>query len=170
VVNADDYYGRSTFAALAAAATDLPDDRALLAGFRLGQTLPEIGEVSRGICGVDGTELVSLVETHGISRGDDGVITSSDPAGVLTDDAVASMNCWVFAPSLFGHLATEFDRFIAEHGHEETSEFLLPTVVDSLRTAGTYTVGIVPTDEPWVGVTNPDDLEIARRRIATVRT
>ena len=170
VVNADDYYGRSTFAALAAAATDLPDDRALLAGFRLGQTLPEIGEVSRGICGVDGTELVSLVETHGISRGDDGVITSSDPAGVLTDDAVASMNCWVFAPSLFGHLATEFDRFIVEHGHEETSEFLLPTVVDSLRTAGTYTVGIVPTDEPWVGVTNPDDLEIARRRIATVRT
>ena len=80
------------------------------------------------------------------------------------------MNCWVFAPSLFGHLATEFERFIAEHGHDETSEFLLPTVVDSLRTAGSYTVGIVPTDEPWVGVTNPDDLEIARRRIATVRT
>jgi len=169
VVNADDYYGQSTFAALVAAAADLPDDRALLAGFRLGQTLPESGDVSRGICGVDGTELVSLVETHGIGRRGDGSITSTDPVGVLNDDTVASMNCWVFAPSLFGHLELGFDRFLAEHGHEEKAEFLLPTVVDGLRRAGTYTIGIVPTDEPWVGVTNPGDLEIARRRIATVR-
>lgn len=169
VINADDYYGRSTYAALAAAAVDLPDDRALLAGFRLGQTLPEIGEVSRGICGVDGTELVSLVETHGIGRRADGSITSTDPVGVLTDDAVASMNCWVFARSLFDHLEEGFERFLADHGDEEKTEFLLPTVVNELRQAGTYTVGVVPTNEPWVGVTNPDDLEIARRRIAEVR-
>ena len=169
VVNADDYYGRSTYAALAAAAVDLPGDRALLAGFRLGQTLPEIGEVSRGICGVDGTELVSLVETHGIGRRDDGSITSTDPEGVLTDDTVASMNCWVFAHSLFDHLELGFERFLVEHGGEEKAEYLLPTVVSELRAAGELTVGVVATDEPWVGVTNPDDLEIARRRIAEVR-
>lgn len=169
VINADDYYGRSTYAALAAAAADLPDDRALLAGFQLGQTLPEVGEVSRGICGVDGTELVSLVETHGIGRRADGSITSTDPEGSLTDTDVASMNCWVFAQSLFDHLETGFARFLAEHGDEEKTEFLLPTVVNELRQAGTYSVGVVPTDEPWVGVTNPDDLEIARRRIAEVR-
>ena len=46
VLNADDYYGASTYLALAEAAADLPDDRALLAGFRLDQTLPEVGEVS----------------------------------------------------------------------------------------------------------------------------
>lgn len=170
VINADDYYGRSTYTALAAAAASLPANRALLAGFQLGQTLPEIGEVSRGICGVDGTELVSLVETHGIGRRDDGSITSTDPVGVLTDDAVASMNCWVFAPSLFGHLESGFEQFLTDHGDEEKTEFLLPTVVNELRQAGTYTVGVVPTDEPWVGVTNPDDLEIARRRIAEVRS
>ena len=32
------------------------------------------------------------------------------------------------------------------------------------------TVGVVPTSEPWVGVTNPDDLEIARRRINDLRS
>jgi len=31
------------------------------------------------------------------------------------------------------------------------------------------TVGVVPTSESWVGVTNPNDLEVARRRIAEVR-
>ncbi len=38
VVNADDYYGRSTYRLLCDAALDLPADRALLAGFRLDQT------------------------------------------------------------------------------------------------------------------------------------
>ena len=169
VINADDYYGASTYRALVHAAETLPDDRALLAGFRLDQTLPEVGEVSRGICEVDGTELVSLVETHGIGRREDGSITSTDPEGVLADDAVASMNCWVFPNTLMAHLEAGFETFLAEHGDEEKTEFLLPTVVNELQAAGVYTVGVVLTDEPWVGVTNPDDLEIARRRIADVR-
>ena len=62
-----------------------------------------------------------------------------------------------------------FEQFLADHGDEEKTEFLLPTVINELRQAGVYTVGVVPTAEPWVGVTNPDDLEIARRRIAEVR-
>ena len=169
VLNADDYYGASTYVALAEAAIELGDDRALLAGFRLDQTLPVVGEVSRGICQVDGVELVSLVETHGIGRRTDGSITATDPEGVLADDAVASMNCWVFPNSLFGHLETGFEAFLAEHGDEAKTEYLLPTVVNELKTAGVYRVEVVPTAEPWVGVTNPDDLEIARRRINAVR-
>ena len=170
VLNADDYYGASTYVALADAAAELGDDRVLLAGFRLDQTLPEIGEVSRGICQVEGNALVSLVETHGIGRRDDGSITSTDPEGVLADDAVASMNCWVFPNSLFAHLEAGFETFLAEHGDEEKTEFLLPTVVNELKAAGVYRVEVVPTVEPWVGVTNPDDLEIARRRIHDVRS
>ena len=170
VLNADDYYGASTYVALADAAAELGDDRVLLAGFRLDQTLPEIGEVSRGICQVEGNALVSLVETHGIGRRDDGSITSTDPEGVLADDAVASMNCWVFPNNLFAHLEAGFETFLAEHGDEEKTEFLLPTVVNELKAAGVYRVEVVPTVEPWVGVTNPDDLEIARRRIHDVRS
>ena len=170
VLNADDYYGASTYVALADAAAELGDDRVLLAGFRLDQTLPEIGEVSRGICQVEGNALVSLVETHGIGRRDDGSITSTDPEGVLDDDAVASMNCWVFPNNLFAHLEAGFETFLAEHGDEEKTEFLLPTVVNELKAAGVFRVEVVPTAEPWVGVTNPDDLEIARRRIHDVRS
>jgi len=169
VINADDYYGRSTYTALAAAAVGLPDDRALLAGFQLAQTLPEHGEVSRGICGVAGTELVSLVETHGVGRRDDGSITATDPAGQLSDDAVASMNCWVFPRRILGDLERGFAEFLAESGDEEKSEYLLPSIVHELMAAGEMTVGVVPTTEPWVGVTNPDDLAVARRRIAEVR-
>lgn len=168
--NADDYYGRSTYAAVAAAADEMSNDRAYLAGFRLDRTLPERGEVSRGLCTVEAGELVSLVETHGIGRRDDGTITATDPPGVLADDAVVSMNLWAFPHRLFDALSDGWDRFRAEHGHEERAEFLLPTVVHDLRTAGELSVGVVPTDEAWVGVTNPDDLVVARRRIAEMRT
>ncbi|MCP3936537.1 MAG: NTP transferase domain-containing protein [Actinomycetia bacterium] len=169
VVNADDYYGRSTYSAMAAAVVDLPQDRVLLAGFQLDQTLPEVGEVSRGICEVEEAELVSLVETHGIGRRDDGSITATDPPVQLADDAVASMNCWAFPNSILADLEAGFVEFLDQHGHEEKSEYLLPTLVHGLMSAGELTVGVVPTDEAWVGVTNPDDLEVARRRIAEVR-
>ena len=95
--------------------------------------------------------MVSLVETHGIGRRDDGSITSTDPEGVLADDAVASMNCWVFPNNLFAHLEAGFETFLAEHGDEEKTEFLLPTVVNELKAAGVYRVEVVRTAEPWSG-------------------
>ena len=168
--NADDYYGRTTYAALAAAAADLPAERSLLAGFRLDRTLPDEGEVSRGVCTVDGTELVTLVETHGIGRRADGSVTATDPAGTLADDTVISMNCWAFPHALFDALDDGWRRFHADHGQEERTEFLLPSVVHELMAAGAMTVGVVPTDEAWIGVTNPHDLEVARRRIAELRS
>ncbi len=170
VINADDYYGASTYRLLADAAHGMALDQALLAGFRLDQTLPEIGEVSRGICEVAGSELVSLVETHGIGRQTDGTITATDPAGRLDDDTIASMNCWVFSPRLMDELKTGFDSFYAEHGHEPKTEFLLPSVVNDLMHSGELTVSVVPTSEPWIGVTNPADLEVARRRIRSMRS
>lgn len=170
VCNADDYYGRSTYAAVAPLAADLPDDRALLAGFRMDHTLPVSGEVSRGVCRVDGDRLTSLVETHGIGRRADGTITATDPAGELTPDTVSSMNFWAFPHRLFDELESGFAAFLAEHGHEDTSEYLLPSVVHDLMARNELTVGVVPTDEAWVGVTNPDDLEVARAQIARLRT
>ena len=42
-------------------------------------------------------------------------------------------------------------------------------MVDELMASSQLTVGVIPTTEAWVGVTNPDDLEIARRRISQLR-
>ncbi|MEM7142779.1 MAG: NTP transferase domain-containing protein [Actinomycetota bacterium] len=169
VVNADDYYGRSTYAAVAPLARELPADRALLAGFKMAHTLPADGEVSRGVCEVDGDRLTSLVETHGIGRRPDGSITSTDPVMTLAEDTVSSMNFWAFPHRLFDDLERGFSAFLAEHGGEEKTEYLLPSVVHELMAADEMTVGVVPTDEPWVGVTNPDDLQVARDTIAQLR-
>lgn len=170
VCNADDYYGRSTYASVVPLAADLPDDRALIAGFRMDRTLPASGEVSRGVCEVDGDRLTSLVETHGIGRRADGTIIATDPPGTLADDTVSSMNFWAFPHRVFDELEAGFTEFLDAHRDEEKAEYLLPSVVHDLMARGEMTVGIVPTDEAWVGVTNPADLEIARAQIAAIRS
>ncbi len=169
VCNADDYYGRSTFESVVARTGGLTAGQALLGGFRLDRTLPEIGEVSRGICTVEADELVKLVETHGIGRQQDGSITATDPPGLLAPDAVVSMNFWAFGEQIFDHLETAFERFMRDHGKDEKAEFLLPSLVDELMSSSQLKVKVIPTDEAWVGVTNPADLEIARRRISELR-
>ncbi len=169
VVNADDYYGRSVYQTLCSTASSLPANRALLAGYRLDRTVPELGKVSRGVCSVNATELVALVETHGINRLSDGSIVAADPAGIVAADATVSMNLWMFPHRLFGLLERGFSRFLDDHGHDGEAEYLLATVVAELMGAGELTVGVVPTSESWVGITNPDDLEVARRQIAKTR-
>jgi dTDP-glucose pyrophosphorylase len=169
VCNADDYYGPSTYRALSASAAALSPNHASLAGFHLDQTLPESGNVSRGVCTLIGDDLVGMVETHGIGRRGDGRLTSTDPVSVLDDDTPISMNFWAFHPTLLRPLERAFTRFLNDYGGDESAEFLLPNVIPDLVEAGDLSVKVVQTSEAWVGITNPDDLVIARHRIAELR-
>jgi NDP-sugar pyrophosphorylase family protein len=169
VVNADDYYGEKSYGLLAESLSEASPNTALLAAFRLGNTLPREGTVSRGICRVDGDRLTSLVETHGIGRTDDGGIVSTDPAGRHRDDTPVSMNMWGFAPRIFEDLQRCWDEFYEKHQHDAKTEFLLPTTVARLRDEGRLDVRVVHTDDEWIGVTNPDDLEPARARLHALR-
>ena len=91
VCNADDYYGATSYASLAATAGEMSDHEAALAGFMLGQTLPPSVTVSRGICSVSDGRLVSVVEHHGIGWTDRGTIVASDPPAELDEESIASM-------------------------------------------------------------------------------
>lgn len=166
VVNADDYYGPSSFQLAADALEGADDKTAALVAFQLAKTLPAEGAVSRGVCAVSDSALESITETHGIAREDDGVIRSQDPAGELADDTMVSMNMFGFSQSLFGHLATQWDEFFEQFGDQPKTEYLLPDVVDRLRNEGEMSVKVPVSDEEWIGVTNPNDLEPARAKLA----
>lgn len=167
VVNADDYYGPTSFALAAEALASGDPAVGALVAFELAKTLPDEGSVSRGICAVGSEgELLSITETHGISRHDDGVIRSEDPAGEHADGTLVSMNMFGFPRSLFAHLASQWDTFFAEHGDEPKTEYLLPDVVDSLRASGDLRMLVPRSHEAWIGVTNPNDLGPARDKLA----
>ena len=156
VCNADDYYGPTAYAALAQAVQTMADNEAWLCGYRLDHTLPAEGTVTRGVCQVDGDRLVGIVEQEGISRTD----------SLFPQDTLVSMNLWAFSPEFFAALQDGFTRFLEENGDSASAEYLLPSVVAEEMEKGAVTVRVVTTQETWIGVTNPDDLEVARTALA----
>ena len=156
VCNADDYYGPTAYAALAHAIKGMADNEAWLCGYRLNHTLPAEGTVTRGVCQVDGDRLVGIVEQEGISRADN----------QLPEDTIVSMNLWAFSPAFFNALHDGYDRFLTENRDSPSVEYLLPHAVAAEMERGALTVQVVTTEETWIGVTNPNDLEIARTALA----
>ena len=165
VVNADDYYGRRSLQAMVGflAGSAGPNDYAMV-GYTLKNTLSEHGTVARGVTECDERMLLRrVIERKKIEKTVDG-IQYLDPDGTphaLTGDEPVSMNLWGFQPSIFGHIESQFARFLAEHGHEKNSELYIPFVVDELVTGGKATVKVLHTEEPWFGVTYRADKSIA---------
>lgn len=169
VINADDYYGPQSFAQLNGFMQNNADPSAhAMVGYRLSQTLSEVGTVCRGICQVDdNARLASIAEHTEIGKESDGVLRGLDPAGeskVLSEQACASMNCWGFKPEFLTLLADQFEAFFAA-GPGPKQEFYLPAAVDNLMHADKVTVQVLDTQDPWFGVTYKEDQAQAQAHI-----
>lgn len=79
---------------------------------------------------------------------------------------MVSMNMFAFSQSLFGHLQSQWDEFYEKFSEEPKTEYLLPDVVDRLRHEGELSVKVPVSTEEWIGVTNPNDLDPAREKLA----
>jgi len=164
VVNADDFYGANSFAALARflQQTDVDEQPATYAmvGFTLRETLSAAGSVNRGCCqSTSDGWLERITEITGIERdGADG--RHMDTAGVMqkiSGDTRVSMNTWGFRPVLFQQLRQLFERFLRDNNAPQTAEFHLPTAVQDAMRAGWARVRVLPTPDVWCGVTHVAD-------------
>jgi hypothetical protein len=157
VVNADDFYGAGSLAALArflrapaSAAGGAPTYA--MVGFPLGNTLSEHGAVARGMCTVGvGGLLAQIEERTGILAAEVGAGRTYDPATPV------SMNCWGFTAAFLPQLQAAWGTFFAAHGGELKAEFYLPAAVDALVQTGAAHVRVLPTEDRWFGVTYRED-------------
>jgi hypothetical protein len=172
-INADDYYGRTAFKAMAdhlsRAGAAAGTAEFAMVGYRLENTLSEHGTVARGVCTAtaDGY-LVGIRELLKIQRFPDGIKhTENDAEWIPLDPASwTSMNCWGFTPDLFGELERRFPEFLRRNaGTILKAEFLIPEVVGELLGEGRARVRILPTRERWFGVTYPEDRPLFRTAI-----
>jgi dTDP-glucose pyrophosphorylase len=166
VINADDYYGTLAYAIAADFLRQQTNDSThyALLGYVLRSVLSSHGTVSRGICRLadDGT-LVSIVEHHNV-HDDAGRIAAEDGKGkavTLSESHLASMNFWLFTPSLFPLLHSALHEFAAQHRNDPKAEFLLPDIVGRLLQTGSATADCLPHDDTWFGMTHPQDRESA---------
>ena len=171
-INADDFYGRAAFAALAewlAGSPPRAEREQAMIGYRLDHTLTDFGAVSRGVCEVSPESMLQkIVERHRVGREGGSIISSEDGEEWidLSPESTVSINLWGFDPFLFDALTQRFKTFLSGLGTEEASaEFGLSTEIGSLMEAGIIGVRVLPTDERWFGITYREDLERARTEI-----
>jgi hypothetical protein len=163
VINADDFYGRDSFAVLGRYLNELPADAAnryCMVGFRVGNTLSESGTVARGICSTnEAGNLTTVVERTEIMR-IDGKVSYKDEQGawvVVDENTPVSMNMWGFTPDYFAHSESYFIDFLKANSENLKAEYFIPLMVNKLITEGTSTVRVLDTDSKWFGVTYAAD-------------
>jgi hypothetical protein len=173
VINADDLYGRHSYRLVHDFLVSRADSRPptwCMAGWSLDSTLTEHGHVSRGICSVDDHGyLLKIEERLRIAR--DGAVISFTEDGErwteIAGSSMVSMNFWGFTPSLFPILEQRFSSFLAANvDNLNECEFLLPTVVGELLREQQAVVSVLPTPEPWHGITYKNDRPAVERAIA----
>ena len=173
VINADDFYGQSSFQILYnfLSKVDFQSDiyQYCMVGFKLENTLTEHGHVARGVCTVDiDGYLQGINERTKIQKCNDGAKYTEDGEAwvAIPEGSTVSMNTWGFAPSIFKELDVRFLYFLkSSRDNIQKAEYFLPTVVDNLILEDKACVKVLPSHERWYGVTYQQDKPIVKQAI-----
>jgi len=163
VINADDYYGSSSFQVIAdyfKMTENTEFDNSCMLGYKLENTLSRNGQVSRGVCEADTNNLLTkVVERTGIEKIDNKIVCKTDinKQIELSGSEVVSMNFWGLDPSLFNYLESYFLDFINENANDPAAEFFLPYVINDLISKGEVKVKVLQSADNWFGITYKDD-------------
>ena len=135
VINADDFYGRDSFAVI-------------------GKYLSELPEGAK-----NQYAMVGVVERTEIMRVD-GTVSYKDEEGKwvgIADNTPVSMNMWGFTPDYFQYSEEYFKEFLKENIDKPKAEFYIPLLVNDLVNSKTATVKVLDTTSRWFGVTYAAD-------------
>jgi hypothetical protein len=171
VINADDFYGKESFAVLADWLSKMEGktNEYCMVGYRVGNTLSESGSVARGVCAMDeNANLTTVVERTYIIRDTDGQVKfkdEDDQMVVVDENAPVSMNMWGFTPDYFDYSEDAFKAFLKETEGNIKSEFFIPLVVNNLIVDGKATCKVLDTPSKWFGVTYAEDRPMVVEKI-----
>ena len=161
VSNADDLYGRESFARLGRHLVSSTNN--CLVGFQLDRAL--VGElpVSRGTCNVVNGHLTEIVERRNVRATLDGYLAEDglEPA-YLHPHTTVSMNLWGFHPEILPLMR----RTMATHDFAVEPEIQLPTFVGSILHRTPLRFDVLETTSRCIGVTHAEDLPLAQVLVA----
>lgn len=162
VINADDFYGRDSFAVLGKQLSEMAGKKNdyCMVGYRVGNTLSESGSVARGVCTTNEEGfLTGVVERTAIERidGDIQFVDENGQKVVLEENTPVSMNMWGFTPDYFTYSEEYFKEFLNENMSNLKCEYFIPLMVNKLITEGTARVKVLDTTSKWFGVTYAAD-------------
>lgn len=147
LINADDFYGRSTFETIHDSLVN--GYKTCMVGFKLGNTLTENGTVARGVCEVEDGYLKKITE-----------YTSIDKNSGVPLDTTVSMNMWGLTPDIFDHMESDFINFLSNMQNPLKDEYYIQSVINLLMHDYNEKVKVFDTNEKWYGVTYKEDKQM----------
>ena len=174
VINADDFYGRTSFQAVYDFLTgDAPVDQQAMVGYRLKNTVTENGSVARGVCQVENGLLTDITERTHIEQRGSGIVYTEDGETFLplSGETLVSMNLWGFHQEMLEEFTGQFKAFLDENLPQNPlkCEYYLPSVANAQIREGRGTIRVLPTAECWHGVTYREDLRSVREAVAGMK-
>ncbi len=169
IINADDLYGLEAFVLMHDALYKNKSDENYFIGYHLGKTMSEHGSVSRGECVLDDKGyLINIKERKAITKQQNGLIIYQDSNNnqvKIDPETIVSMNFWGFSPDVFRVAELLFKKFLSDNGNSETSEFLIPNLVDHMIKNGFKEFKMLDTSSQWYGITYKKDLPLVKRKM-----
>lgn len=157
VCNGDDIYGENTFKLLFNWIKE--KNTPATAGYKLGEVLSEKGTVNRGIFTVNEENyLIDIAETLGLDKNN---LSSFN----LTENNISSQNIWALRKTDVKLLEEQLIKFKNSHKGERKMECYLPTELSNLIKENKIQIKLLIAPDKWLGVTNPDDEEIAKQQL-----
>ena len=147
MINADDFYGRSTFETIHDSLVN--GYKTCMVGFKLGNTLTENGTVARGVCEVEDGYLKKITE-----------YTSIDKNSGVPLDTTVSMNMWGLTPEIFDYMENDFVNFLNNMKNPLKDEYYIQSVVNLMMHDYNEKVKVFDTNEKWYGVTYKEDKQM----------
>lgn len=174
IINADDYYGRTSYKLLydSITAAGHPKNEQCMSGFVLENTLSENGNVTRGVCCCDGENMLrSVEETFELSKRSDGTVCGEQRGQKVTvaGTSIVSMNMWGCTTQVIPMLDAQFREFLTaavKSGTAHSAELALPTAFDDMIKKQLINVRVLPTNERWYGMTRSEDLGDVKKAFA----
>ena len=171
IINADDFYGRDAFEKGAEFLKNLkdtiPSPYGMIA-YHVKNTITENGAVKRGVCEVDGDQLLKITESQ-VERVDGKIIATplnGTPSFEVGEDATVSMNMLLFTPSIFKYIEDHFAEFLdANKDNIDKCEYLIPDILFSAIRDNYATAKVIKTTATWYGVTYKEDANSVREAL-----
>ena len=165
ILNADDYYGRTTFFRIAEFLRKNDcQDQGVFVAYKLTNTISKHGSVSRGVCSIQDGKLKQIHEYLSIELIDNKIIAKEE---ILDPTTPVSMNIWGLQPKVIQLLENQLKTFGKELSDEDqlTKEALLPSDIQSLIEQELLSIETIYADEEWFGITYKDDKEFASQKL-----
>ena len=165
VINADDFYGRDSFAKMSVALDAVTDSRGAMVSYDLSNTVSANGSVTRGICKTKNGSLVEITEVFNITLNADGTISDSS-AGLLAPSTPVSMNMWGFTPKILESMQVSFNEFLLNIPEGDLkAEYPLPSFIGKEISQNKLSVSVYNTTSEWFGVTYIEDRKAVEEKL-----